>query len=65
MKKKKEKKEREREREREEEEQTTAVARRNHFIARDTFQNFFELSQPVTAESKLASRPREIYFIRQ
>lgn len=57
--------ERARERERREGKGKQIVARRNRFIARDIFQDFFELSQPATAESKLALCPRKIYFIRQ
>ena len=53
------------ERERREGKGKQIVARRNRFIARDIFQDFFELSQPATAESKLALCPRKIYFIRQ
>lgn len=58
-------KEKEGERERREGKGKQIVARRNRFIARDIFQDFFELSQPATAESKLALCPRKIYFIRQ
>ena len=57
--------ERARERERRDGKGKQIVARRNRFIARDIFQDFFELSQPATAESKLALCPRKIYFIRQ